>query len=146
MNIDKIQALIALLKASDIQQLRLEDEDGKIELTRASSTENVAVTTSVVATPVPSVSPDPVTPTVSGTVVKAPLVATFYSRKSPSSAPFVSVGQKVKANDTLCVLEAMKVMNEIKAPVSGTIVKVHPTDGQLVMFDDVLFTIEEDHV
>lgn len=142
MNIDKIQALIALLKASDIQQLRLEDEDGKIELTR-SSLSDLPISQPAIVLPA---TVDVPTPEVKGTLVKAPLVATFYSRKSPNSAPFVSVGQKVKANDTLCVLEAMKVMNEIKAPVSGTIVKVHPTDGQLVMFDDVLFTIEEDHV
>lgn len=143
MNIDKIQALMALLKTSDIQELRLEDEDGTIELKRGAGHTIVhpsyAEASRVVSEPAPL-------PCTQGTQVKAPLVATYYSRKSPSTPPFVSVGDKVKVNQALCILEAMKVMNEVKSLVSGTIVKVARNDGDLVAFDDVLFEIEEDHV
>lgn len=143
MNIDKVQALMALLKDTDIQELRLVDDDGTIELKRGGGhTMDFSSTTEekrVASEPTPL-------PVSKGTEVKAPLVGTYYSRKSPSTPAFLRIGQKININDTLCILEAMKVMNEIKSPVCGTLVKINGIDGALVSFNEVLFEIEEDHV
>jgi len=75
--------------------------------------------------------------------VKAPLVGTFYSAPSPDSDPFVSVGSTVKKGDTLFIIEAMKVMNEITAPVSGTIMKINVLTGAMVEFGQVVLEIKE---
>jgi acetyl-CoA carboxylase biotin carboxyl carrier protein len=143
MNIDKVQALMALLKDTDIQELRLVDDDGTIELKRGAG--HAMVFSSKTEEKQVESEPTPL-PVSKGTVVKAPLVGTYYSRKSPSTPPFLRIGQKINVNDTLCILEAMKVMNEIKSPVAGTVVKINGIDGVLASFDEVLFEIEEDHV
>ncbi len=142
MNIEKIQALMALLKNTDIQELRLVDDDGTIELKRGAGHSTVFSSNEekqIVSDPTPL-------PVSKGTEVKAPLVGTYYCRKSPNSPAFLSIGQKININDTLCILEAMKVMNEIKSPVSGIVTKINCIDGVLVSFNEVLFEIEEDHV
>ncbi len=74
--------------------------------------------------------------------VKSPLVGTFYSRPNPEEKPFVSLGDTVKEGQTLCIVEAMKVMNEIKAPKSGKVTAIKLTDGDMVEFDQVILTIE----
>lgn len=74
--------------------------------------------------------------------VKSPLVGTFYVAKSPKDEPFVSIGQKVNKGDTLCIIEAMKIMNEITAPVAGEIRDILVKNGEAVGFDEVLFTIK----
>jgi len=143
MNIEKVQALMALLKDTDIQELRLVDDDGTIELKRGAG--HAMVFSSATEERRIESEPTPL-PVSKGTEVKAPLVGTYYSRKSPGTPPFLSIGQKININDTLCILEAMKVMNEIKSPVAGKVVKINGIDGALVSFDQVLFEIEEDHV
>lgn len=143
MNIEKIQALMTLLKDTDIQELRLVDDDGTIELKRGVTQANVFSSNQEEQRIVKG----PLTfPMSQGTQVKAPLVGTYYSRKSPNTQAFLSIGQKVNVHDTLCILEAMKVMNEIKSTVKGTVVKINYNDGVLVSFNDVLFEIEEDDV
>ena len=77
-----------------------------------------------------------------GTQVKSPLVGTFYSSPSPDEPPFVLVGQEVKEGDTLCIIEAMKVMNEIKAPCSGKVVRIMAQPGDMVEYNQVLCIIE----
>ena len=77
-----------------------------------------------------------------GTQVKSPLVGTFYSAPSPDEPPFVLVGQEVKEGDTLCIIEAMKVMNEIKAPCSGKVVRIMAQPGDLVEYNQLLCVIE----
>jgi len=79
--------------------------------------------------------------TATGTPVKAQLVGVFYDRPNPDSAPFVKVGQAVNAGDTLCIIEAMKVMNEIKAPQDGTIASINVNNAELVEFGQTLITI-----
>jgi acetyl-CoA carboxylase biotin carboxyl carrier protein len=76
-----------------------------------------------------------------GHVVKAPMVGTFYGSASPQSAAFVSVGSKVKKGDTLCIIEAMKIMNQIQSDRDGTVAVVHAENGQPVEFDQPLFTL-----
>lgn len=77
-----------------------------------------------------------------GTQVKSPLVGTFYSSPSPDEPPFVLAGQDVKEGDTLCIIEAMKVMNEIKAPCSGKVVRIMAQPGDLVEYNQLLCVIE----
>lgn len=85
--------------------------------------------------------PEPTT-AANQTTVKAPIVGTFYRRPSPDDAPFVDVGTTINPGDILCIIEAMKLMNEIESEVSGTIVKVLVEDGQAVEFDQDLFVVE----
>ena len=77
-----------------------------------------------------------------GTQVKSPLVGTFYSSPSPDEPPFVLVGQQVKEGDTLCIIEAMKIMNEIKSPCEGKVVRIMAQPGDMVEYNQVLFVIE----
>ena len=77
-----------------------------------------------------------------GTQVKSPLVGTFYSSPSPDEPPFVLAGQEVKEGDTLCIIEAMKVMNEIKAPCSGKVIRIMAQPGDLVEYNQLLCVIE----
>jgi acetyl-CoA carboxylase biotin carboxyl carrier protein len=79
--------------------------------------------------------------TTKGTVVKAPLVGTFYSAANPQSAPFVSVGDLVTAGTVLCLIEAMKVMNEIKAPVDGVVLEILGRNGEMVAYDQPLIRL-----
>lgn len=79
-----------------------------------------------------------------GETVKSPIVGTFYKASSPDSDPFVSVGSKVSKGDTLCIVEAMKIMNEIEAEFSGTVQDILIEDGQAVEFDQPLFVISKD--
>ena len=81
------------------------------------------------------------TAAISGHVVKSPMVGTFYRSPSPDSAPFVEVGQQVKAGDTLCIVEAMKMMNQIEADKSGTIGEILVSDGEPLEFDQPMITI-----
>jgi acetyl-CoA carboxylase biotin carboxyl carrier protein len=76
-----------------------------------------------------------------GTPVPSPIVGTFYRAPDPNSPPFVSVGDRVQVGQVLCIIEAMKLMNEIEAEVAGEIVKIHPENGQPVQYGDTLFTI-----
>jgi acetyl-CoA carboxylase biotin carboxyl carrier protein len=79
-----------------------------------------------------------------GLVVKSPIVGTFYRSPDPNSAAFVDVGDRIKPGQVLCIIEAMKLMNEIEAEVSGQVLKVHPQNGQPVQYGDPLFTIRPD--
>jgi len=76
-------------------------------------------------------------------VIKSPIVGTFYSSPSPDSDPFISLGSKIGENDTVCIIEAMKVMNEIKAEISGTIEEILVENGQVVEFGQVLFKVKK---
>ena len=80
-------------------------------------------------------------PAENGTLVKSPIVGTFYRAADPNSPPFVSVGDRVKVGQVLCIIEAMKLMNEIEAEVAGEVVKIHPENGQPVQYGDPLFTV-----
>ena len=81
-------------------------------------------------------------PVISGHVVKSPMVGTFYRSSSPNAKPFAEIGQAIKAGEPLCIIEAMKIMNEIEADATGTITKVFCENGQPVEFGQPLFIIE----
>lgn len=149
MSLDIIKELMEKFADSNIHKMNVEFDDIKIKLEK----EEVKTVVSEMSVPVyqaPVVSPL-ATPTsqvvevaegASGEAVKAPLVGVYYSKSSPEATPFVEVGASVKAGDTICIIEAMKVMNEIKAPISGTITSILVKEEDLVEFDQVIMTIQ----
>jgi acetyl-CoA carboxylase biotin carboxyl carrier protein len=148
MDLRKLKTLIDLVSESNISELEITEADGKVRIVKADPalTGHVAapgtLTTAVpVATPTNSlaVSEEAVT---EHHAVKSPMVGTFYRSSSPGSKPFVEVGSVVKEGEPICIIEAMKIMNEIEADKSGTIVKINCENGQAVEFGQPLFIIE----
>lgn len=141
MDIDKILEVMKNFEASNMSKLEIEAEGLKIKLEKESTKEVQQV---VMATPVMQNVEMPKAETkveVSGTEVKAPLVGVYYAQASANAAPYVTVGQSVKAGDTLCIIEAMKVMNEIKAPCNGIVREIKVQNEDFVEFDQVIMVI-----
>ncbi|AKT48886.1 hypothetical protein ADJ70_07940 [Olsenella sp. oral taxon 807] len=161
MEFDKVKELATLLENSSLTKLRLEEDGTVLELEAEPPQQLVSVAAPAVAAPVtaapaPSAppAPAPAAPAPSSgdsddapydmsklTLVKAPMVGVFYAAPSPGADPFVHVGSKVKKGDTLCVMEAMKLMNEVVAEVDGEVVDVCVEDGDLVEFGGTLMKI-----
>lgn len=146
MKMDLVKQLMNEFEASEVFKMKIEIEDLKLELEKAPT--NVEVVTQV-ATPIQPTAPvaapvvettAPVTP--SGTPVKSPIVGVFYPSSSPTAAPYVEVGATVKKGQVLCIVEAMKVMNEIKAPIDGTVTAILANADDLVEFNQALMIIE----
>jgi acetyl-CoA carboxylase biotin carboxyl carrier protein len=153
LDISDLKEILRILEAQDITEFELEQDGVKLRVCRSSgapAASPAVTTTHVAATPIatPPAVPPPAPATAAlaeapsnGTVVKSPIVGTFYRAPDPNSAPFVSVGDRVKVGQVLCIIEAMKLMNEIEAEVAGEVVKVHPENGQPVQYGDPLFTV-----
>lgn len=148
MKLDIIKELMDKFSDSNIHKMDVEFDDIKIKLEKEEIREVItqAPVMQMASTPVSTTIPEK---TVSeqeektlGEAIKAPLVGVYYSKNSPEAKPFVEVGSHVNAGDTLCIIEAMKVMNEIKAPISGTITGILVKDEELVEFDQVLMSIQ----
>ncbi len=151
MDIRKIKKLIELIEESDIAELEISEGEESIRLSRYSS--NAAVQ---VASPAPAATATPLSipqdtgtakpasseEKITGHIVKSPMVGTFYRSATPGAKPFVDIGQSVNAGDTLCIIEAMKILNQIEADVSGTITKILVENAQPVEYDQPLFVIE----
>ena len=158
MNIDDIEHIIKILKQNDVTEFELEQEGTRIRLSRgpggnyviqqhpAAGAELRPAVVGVASAAAPT--PAAVAPTkeddASGRYAKveSPIVGTFYRKPSPDAEPFVSEGDVVKKGDTLCIIEAMKLMNEIEATTSGRVVKVLSSDGQVVEYGETLFLID----
>jgi acetyl-CoA carboxylase biotin carboxyl carrier protein len=159
LDISDLKEILRILEAQDITEFELEQDGVKLRVCRSSANSGgaaAAVTSAVAAAPaavpVAGVSPGsslpaapeaaaPAEPAANGTVVKSPIVGTFYRAPDPNSPPFVSVGDRVRVGQVLCIIEAMKLMNEIEAEVAGEVLKVHPDNGQPVQYGDPLFTV-----
>lgn len=151
MDLRKLKTLIDLVAESDIAELEVTEGESKVRIVKSAATvpqnqmvmvppPNVAQ--SIVAPQAPVIAAEPVPAAVpSGNVVKSPMVGTFYRSSAPGSPPFVEVGSTVKEGDTLCIIEAMKLLNEIDADVSGVIQQVLVENGQPVEFGQPLFVI-----
>ncbi len=152
---NKIARLLKVVSESDIAELEIKEGEDHIRISRATSAVAVAqpVTVTQVAPVAQAVAPAaPVaTPTeapaasaddVSGHVMKSPMVGTFYRSANPEAPAFTEVGKTVKEGDTVCIIEAMKMMNQIAADKSGTIKKILVENGTTVEFDQPLFIIE----
>ena len=144
--------LMDALASKKLGEVAIELEGVKIKIKAAAPAPVIAAAPSAAAAPAASAAPAaaaaaetetaPADDLPAGTQVKSPLVGTFYSAPSPDEPPFVLVGQEVKEGDTLCIIEAMKVMNEIKAPCSGKVVRIMAQPGDLVEYNQLLCIIE----
>ncbi len=152
MDLRKLKTLIDLVAESGIAELEVTEGDGKVRIVKTQQA--TAATTYVVApAPVAAASAAPVTPAatpaapvaaepvVSGHIVKAPMVGTFYRAPNPNSPPFVEVGASVKEGQSLCIIEAMKLLNEIEADKTGVIKEILVENGEPVEFGQPLFVI-----
>ena len=153
MDLRKLKTLIELVETSGIAELEIQEGEERVRITRALM--QGAHAPALPAAPPPSIGigvaapapapPAPVEapPAEEGHVVKSPMVGTFYRSASPGAKPFVEVGDTVQQGDVLCIVEAMKLMNEIEADASGTIKAVVAENGQPVEFGQPLFIIAE---
>ena len=156
MDISDLKEILRILEAQDITEFELEQDGVKLRVCRRSAAPVPAAGTTLTtlvptaaaqAAAIASTPPGveaiaPVAePAENGTLVKSPIVGTFYQAADPNSPPFVSVGDRVKVGQVLCIIEAMKLMNEIEAEVGGEVVKIHPENGQPVQYGDPLFTV-----
>ncbi len=161
MNIQEIRQLIRIVEKSGIDELELEEEGRKIRIRKNQN--NVVVATPQNGTNVtyamPTPAPPPQTPTAPAPAssgegeattdsdkyyeVRSPMVGTFYRAPAPDAAPYVEVGDMVSPGQTLCIIEAMKLMNEIQSEVSGKIAKILVENAQPVEYNQVLFLIEK---
>ncbi|MCP4188401.1 MAG: acetyl-CoA carboxylase biotin carboxyl carrier protein [Gammaproteobacteria bacterium] len=145
MDIRKIKKLIELLDESGIAEIEIHEGEESVRISRQST---VVQTVAPIAAPAPAAAATAVAtseasaPAITGHQIKSPMVGTYYSAGSPTSDAFVSAGQKVNVGDTLCIIEAMKMMNQIEADKSGTVRSVLVENGSPVEFDQVLFIIE----
>ena len=144
--------LMDALASKKLGEVAIELEGVKIKIKAAAPAPVIAAAPSAAAAPAASAAPAaaaaaetetaPADDLPAGTQVKSPLVGTFYSAPSPDEPPFVLAGQEVKEGDTLCIIEAMKVMNEIKAPCSGKVVRIMVQPGDMVEYNQLLCIIE----
>ena len=147
MDIRKIKKLIELLEESGIAELEIHEGEESVRISRQAAVvqQSVAPMVAPVSAPVATPVSNPVeatAPTASGHQIKSPMVGTYYAAASPTSDPFITEGKKVNVGDTLCIIEAMKMMNQIEADKSGTVTSIMVEDGSPVEFDQVLFIIE----
>ena len=151
MDIRKVKKLIELLETSDIAEIEIKEGEEAVRISRNSSVTTTVVAPPASAAPIAAPAPSPAAPAAageksapqatSGHVVSSPMVGTFYRSPSPSSPPFVEVGTHVKAGDVVCIVEAMKMMNQIEAERAGIIEAILVKDGEPVEFDQPLVTI-----
>jgi acetyl-CoA carboxylase biotin carboxyl carrier protein len=154
MDLRKLKTLIDLVSESNVSELEITEAEGKVRIVKGPVGGPVAVAAPVmVAAPVPAApaqapaaapaSPAAAEPAaISGHIVKSPMVGTFYTASSPEAKPFVQVGSVVNEGDTICIIEAMKILNEIEADKSGTVMRIMVDNGQAVEYGQSLFIIE----
>ena len=152
MDLRKLKTLIDLVSDSNVSELEITEAEGKVRIVK-SGPAPVAYTTQMVApapapvaaAPVAAAAPAAapvVEATPAGHQVKSPMVGTFYRSSSPGAKAFAEIGQQVKEGDTICIIEAMKILNEIEADKSGTITQILAENGQAVEYGAPLFVIE----
>jgi acetyl-CoA carboxylase biotin carboxyl carrier protein len=152
MDLRKLKTLIDLVSESSISELEITEAEGKVRIVK--STPAVSVSAPAVAVAAPAAAPvapaaQPAAAVVAapeaepqGKVIKSPMVGTFYRSASPGAKPFADVGSTVKEGDPVCIIEAMKIMNEIEADLGGTISRILCENGQAVEFGQPLFVLE----
>ena len=155
MDLRKLKTLIDLVAESDIAELEVTEGESKVRIVKSSANPQGQMmmmpqqavqhyaAPAVQAAPAPAAAPAaaPAVAEQTGHVVKSPMVGTFYRSSAPGAPAFVEVGQSIKQGDTLCIIEAMKLLNEIDADVAGTVTKILVENGQPVEFGQPLFVI-----
>ena len=146
MDIRKIKKLIEMLQESDLTEIEVGQGDESVRIKRGGASQILTTTPSsnqyTADVQVAPQQPTPQVETVSGHTVKSPIVGTFYRRPGPDKNPFIKVGDAVEVGDVLCIIEAMKMMNEIKSEYSGKITAINAEDGDPIEFDQHIITIE----
>jgi len=150
MDLRKLKTLIDLVSESNVSELEITEAEGKVRIVKGPVGGPMVMAAPVVAAPlaVPVASaPAAASPAAepaaeTGHLVKSPMVGTYYSASSPDAKPFVQVGSVVKQGETICIIEAMKILNEIEADHSGTVTKIMVDNGQAVEYGQPMFVIE----
>jgi len=152
MNLKEIKEIIALMNENNLNEIEIEREGLKLKLKKSAGGEGLVVSPphyAVESIPAPKAVPAAI-PTASGTAdvsksskdIKSPMVGTFYRAPSPEAEPFVEVGQTVEVGQVVCIVEAMKLMNEIKSEVRGKVTEVAVQNAEPVEFGQTLFTVD----
>jgi acetyl-CoA carboxylase biotin carboxyl carrier protein len=145
MDIRKIKKLIELVEESGINELEISEGEESVRISRGGTVMQAAPMMHAAPAPAAAAAPAVATeaaPVETGHIVRSPMVGTFYAAGSPDAPAFVEVGQHVNAGDTLCILEAMKMMNQIEADKSGVIKQILAQNEDAIEFDQPLFIIE----
>ena len=158
MDLRKLKTLIDLVSESNVSELEITEAEGKVRIVKSSGAPvvmaaPVAAAPALVAAPVAAAAALAAAPAAvgadaapaaeeAGHVVKSPMVGTFYRAASPGAKPFIEVGSVVKEGETICIIEAMKILNEIEADKSGTVVRILAENGQAVEYGHPLVVIE----
>ncbi|MDC9592184.1 acetyl-CoA carboxylase biotin carboxyl carrier protein [Xenorhabdus sp. IM139775] len=151
MDIRKIKKLIELVEESGISELEISEGEESVRISRATVATAIPMTQQYISAPVqqpvhaaapeaPAIADKPAE--ISGHIVRSPMVGTFYRSPSPDAKPFIEVGQHVNQGESLCIVEAMKMMNQIEADKTGVVKAILVQDGQPVEFDEPLVVIE----
>ncbi|MEJ2801148.1 acetyl-CoA carboxylase biotin carboxyl carrier protein [Comamonadaceae bacterium PP-2] len=149
MDLRKLKTLIDLVSESNVSELEITEAEGKVRIVKAGAQVVAAplvaapLAAPVAAAAVPAAASAVAAPAVeTGHSVKSPMVGTFYRSSSPGAKPFVEIGDSIKEGDTICIIEAMKILNEIEADKTGTVTKILVENGQAVEYGQPLFIIE----
>ena len=149
MDLRKLKTLIDLVSESNISELEITETEGKVRIVKGGGAapvqyvQTLAAPQAAAAPAAAGVAPAPaVEAAPAGHAVKSPMVGTFYRSSSPGAAAFVEIGSKVNEGDTVCIIEAMKILNEIEADKSGTVTQILGENGQAVEYGQPLFIIE----
>lgn len=148
MDLRKLKTLIDLVSESNVSELEITEAEGKVRIVKSAGVVQQFVAAAPVAAapaaapaaPVAELPPPPAA--VVGHQVKSPMVGTFYRASAPGAKPFIEIGTQVKEGDVLCIIEAMKILNEIEADKTGTVTRVLAENGQAVEYGQPLFVIE----
>ena len=153
MDLRKLKTLIDLVSESSISELEITEAEGKVRIVKATPAGPISAPVAAVAVAAPAAVPAPAVAApaavssapeveVHAKVIKSPMVGTFYRSASPGAKPFAEVGTTIKEGDPVCIIEAMKIMNEIEADLGGTISRILCENGQAVEFGQPLFVLE----
>ena len=149
MDLRKLKTLIDLVSDSNVSELEITEAEGKVRIVKSSGAPLVMQQPAVVVSPLPVPAPMAPAPVVDAApvidarhAIKSPMVGTFYRSASPGAKAFVDVGDVVKEGETICIIEAMKILNEIEADKSGTVSKILCENGQAVEYGQPLFLID----
>ena len=155
MDIRKVKKLIELLEASSVDEIEIKEGEESVRISRNTAAPVMAAAPAMMPAPAmpqapapapaaaaaPAPAPEPAAASGAENALRSPMVGTFYRSPSPDAAAFVEVGQSVRAGDVLCIVEAMKMMNQIEADRAGTVTASHVENGEPVEFDQPLITI-----
>jgi acetyl-CoA carboxylase biotin carboxyl carrier protein len=147
MDLRKLKTLIDLVSESNVSELEITEAEGKVRIVKgggavAPSQAQPAQPVAPAAQAAPSTPVPPPAEVPAGHVVKSPMVGTFYRSSSPGAKPFIELGSAIKEGETVCIVEAMKILNEIEADKTGTITRIFCENGQAVEYGQPLFVIE----